>query len=315
MGDTWEGVKLKTDKKILLVKQWLRGDEALSLLEQLTGTSVYVGDACDLINDQGVDFYVRGECFDVAFDPPDIGYPVTTVKGETAYLKHADFFKVVSENSLATIERSPGHEFLSLGIYLGATLPVIEGVEDSTGRLVRGRPFSRPNHLTGRGFAYFKPQDIQKLADIINGTEQDTELEQLRQQAAKAASLQREVSHLRSRLSQAVQDNEFLRGWKDRHGQDLEQLRQQITDLEVENGQLRQQVAGNDETADPRSQKSAGQIIASLAAMANVDISKPYAAFESLSTQAAAKGLAFPQSKDTLKRHFENARKASKPEV
>lgn len=86
----------------------------------------------------------------------------------------------------------------------------------------------------------FKPSDIQALADTINGKERDTELEQLRQQAAKAASLQHEVSHLRSQLSQAVQDNEFLQGWKDRHGQDLEQLHQQVAELKKENQQLRE---------------------------------------------------------------------------
>jgi len=49
----------------------------------------------------------------------------------------------------------------------------------------------------------------------------------------------------------------------------------------------------------PRERKSVGQIIAVLASMAELDISKPYAAAEAMEAAAASSGLTMPHSSDT----------------
>lgn len=58
-------------------------------------------------------------------------------------------------------------------------------------------------------------------ASTSGSEEQAAELENYRRTAS-------EVSHLRSRLSQAEQDNEFLQDWKDRNGPEIDLLRQHL---------------------------------------------------------------------------------------
>lgn len=158
-------------------------------------------------------------------------------------------------------------------------------------------------------------------ASTSDSEEQAAELENYRRIAS-------EVPHLRSRLSQAEQDNEFLQCWKDRSGPEIDLLRQQleeaneacaaaqeaaetenkrlslrIAELEAENAVLKESIEQADEL-HPSERKSAGQIIAVLASMARVDISKPYAAYEPMSTEAANNKMILPQSKETVKKFF-----------
>lgn len=57
----------------------------------------------------------------------------------------------------------------------------------------------------------------------------------------------------------------------------------------------------------PREQKSAGQIIAALAAMAKLDLSTPYKADLTLRESAAANGLELPSSPETVKKFLKYA--------
>ncbi|NHN75882.1 hypothetical protein HA520_01050 [Azotobacter chroococcum] len=63
--------------------------------------------------------------------------------------------------------------------------------------------------------------------------------------------------------------------------------------------------SGKSGTLDPRERKSAGQIIAVLAAMAGVDRSKPYAAVAALQAAAATEGIPFDLSPETIVKYLE----------
>ncbi len=60
----------------------------------------------------------------------------------------------------------------------------------------------------------------------------------------------------------------------------------------------------------PSERRSAGQIIAALAAMAGLDLSAPYAADETLRAEAATHGLELPSSPETVVKFFKAAAKA-----
>lgn len=63
--------------------------------------------------------------------------------------------------------------------------------------------------------------------------------------------------------------------------------------------------SGKTGALDPRERKSAGQIIAVLAAMAGVDRSKPYAAIAALQAAAATEGIPFDLSPETIVKYLE----------
>jgi len=61
----------------------------------------------------------------------------------------------------------------------------------------------------------------------------------------------------------------------------------------------------------PSERRSMGQIIAALAAMAGIDLSKPYAADETMRAAAAQHGLELPSSTETVVKYLKSAREKS----
>lgn len=78
-------------------------------------------------------------------------------------------------------------------------------------------------------------------------------------------------------------------------------------DIEALAAKMNGEPAPAERPLHPSERKSAGQIIAALAAMAKLDLSTPYAADETLRTAAATHGLELPSSPETVVKFFKDA--------
>lgn len=218
---------MKTPAKILLAKDYLNDAEALSLLEQLCELpAIPLEDFRDLVVSRNVYFYFEGSRL---FKIKDLfklpGLPFESEDGTRVLIPASQMIRGTSQ-SLRVETFFPGyhHERKGIQFVFGDALfypQQFEAVSDSGEIVSLTIGPEEAGVLPESTPVQFKPADIQELADTINGKEQDAEIELLRRTVS-------EIPHLRSRLSQAEQNSEFLQAWKDRNGPEIDLLRQHL---------------------------------------------------------------------------------------
>lgn len=164
---------MKFKVKVLLNKGWLSGDDAICLLAYLTESKVSNADFVDLVNHQGVDFYVDSSAlinnYKFGYDVAS-GLVVKTIDGETATILNNQMIRVISPQLSIDYGAGYNERFVLLcDVYDGN----FEGWSDDP-ILVQWsaapycvRAFKQIGDMIN---AQFRISDIQALADVINGT-------------------------------------------------------------------------------------------------------------------------------------------------
>lgn len=185
---------MKVPVKILLAKNWLTGGEANSLLDHLCACSVPAEYFIEVVGAQEVDAYITSEEARrsqhggwIADTGADL--VVETLRGGEITIPDDQMAKAIT-GQLFVRERGPeygltGHDY---SVYLDGSIFECKGSSGTLERWIWRGETPGINSMASAAI-YFKPSDIQALANTINGTEQPAtdagEAEQLRQRIAE----------------------------------------------------------------------------------------------------------------------------------
>lgn len=187
-----------TNTGILLAVEWLDSWDAHDLLERLTGSRISVYDLIMVIQAQKVPVYANHEMITLRPVYTE-DYPELEAEGWGLLEPWREPIKRVSRGGVISALRDGKHQGTFLAVcsvtLLDTRSPLVHERKDGQLEIwaivpdwPEGFEYLREAwrfHMP----AYFKPADIQRLANIINGTEQRTadgaEVEQLRQRIAE----------------------------------------------------------------------------------------------------------------------------------
>ncbi|MBF6615279.1 MAG: hypothetical protein ITG07_00985 [Candidimonas sp.] len=206
--------------KVYRLMKWLSAEQAVDWLRELTETQITPAELGALCNAGHCAVYVK--CLGDKITDEERGVSIELM-GDA---------KVISQIQLVS------DQFLGAPVSFDSTITVkcdaygVWGFQDT----VPDFQFDRTFYLGRSRLPVFKPEDIQALANKLNGVE-----------------------------------------------------------------------APKEKPLHPSERRSAGQIIAALAAMAGLDLSAPYAADETLRTEAATHGLELPSSPETVVKFLKDA--------